>query len=320
MARMSIDDMFLRDPRVAQLASLCGWSVRETRGCLLDVWAICYDQMTPMLSVGLVNITAGNTASGLADFAKHLLESELATVHRSTKLVICGVEDRIKYLIAKKESGRQGGLNSARTRGKDTKQNHVSLQPVLKQPGSTPQALGNPVVPDVASVVVAASAPDGDVDPEQITTVVAPLALAAVGSKAKASKPKPGAPNDLEMASVREVLYRLEKQSGVAYRGADAHVKLIVGRLRGGCTETDLRAVIGYCATELKWKDKPEMQKYLRPETLFGAESIERYVDAARTWWAKLDLPPVVETPVRRGSGHGVPLDLTGVQLGEVAQ
>jgi uncharacterized phage protein (TIGR02220 family) len=86
---------------------------------------------------------------------------------------------------------------------------------------------------------------------------------------------------------VRVVLGKLGAANDVKYSGAEDHIKLIVGRLREGVTELELRAVIGYCAFELGWKTKPEMQHNLRPETLFGPRTISRYLDPARTWAAR---------------------------------
>lgn len=91
-----------------------------------------------------------------------------------------------------------------------------------------------------------------------------------------------------EIASAKVVLEKLTAQNDVQYTGADAHLKLIIHQLRGGVSEMDMRAVIGYCAHELGWKTKPEMLKYLRPETLFGPQSISKYLDPARAWFASL--------------------------------
>src|SRR5262245_53635071 len=49
MARMSIDDKVARDPRIDRLARMCGWSRRETRACMEDVWSLCYDRIVPYL-------------------------------------------------------------------------------------------------------------------------------------------------------------------------------------------------------------------------------------------------------------------------------
>ena len=86
------------------------------------------------------------------------------------------------------------------------------------------------------------------------------------------------------------ILAKLTAQNGVRYSGTNEHVRLIVHHLRDGVTEYDLRHVIGYCALELEWKGNPAMEKYLRPETLFGPQTIAKYLDPARTWFAKLPL------------------------------
>ncbi len=104
-----------------------------------------------------------------------------------------------------------------------------------------------------------------------------------VGSRVR--KPKAIA-TPAEQAIARVVLDKLGDRSRVKYSGAPPHVALIASRLREGLTEHDLRAVVGYCAESLEWESKPEMAKYLRPETLFGPSTIHKYLDAARTWAA----------------------------------
>jgi uncharacterized phage protein (TIGR02220 family) len=116
-------------------------------------------------------------------------------------------------------------------------------------------------------------------------------------SKAKGKrKAKPGDHTAAECESVRVVLEKLSAQNGVRYSGTAEHARLIVNHLRAGIDEMDLRAVIGYCALELNggWKGNPDMEQYLRPETLFGPKTISKYLDPARTWFAKLrpDKPP----------------------------
>ncbi|NUO49775.1 MAG: hypothetical protein HOV80_13045 [Polyangiaceae bacterium] len=103
-------------------------------------------------------------------------------------------------------------------------------------------------------------------------------------------KPRPSDPTEAELASVRVVLEKLTARNGVRYSGTAEHTRLIVGRLREGASEMDLRVVIGYCAEELGWKGDPAMEKFLRPETLFGPKTIAKYLDPARAWFAKL--PP----------------------------
>jgi uncharacterized phage protein (TIGR02220 family) len=119
-------------------------------------------------------------------------------------------------------------------------------------------------------------------EPERGSAPVTPPA--APVARAKATKAKPTDHTEAELASVRLVLDRLSERSGVRYQGSKEHTRLIVARLRDGVTEWDLRRVIGYCADRLGWQDKPEMRPFLRPETLFGPQTLQKYLDPARTW------------------------------------
>lgn len=123
--------------------------------------------------------------------------------------------------------------------------------------------------------------------------------LGEVGlQRAKAGKKRrPSDPTPAELASVRTVLDKLSTRNGVRYSGTGEHTRLIVSQLREGVTEMDLRAVIGYCAFELDWAEKPEMAKYLRPETLFGPKTIARYLDPARTWFAAYEAEQAANPP-----------------------
>lgn len=92
-------------------------------------------------------------------------------------------------------------------------------------------------------------------------------------------------PTPAERDIAARVLAKLSEYSKIRYRGSDKHVGLIARHLRAGVTEHDLRAVVALQAAD--WEDDPKMRKYLRPETLFGIETIEKYLDAARTEYAR---------------------------------
>ena len=146
VARMSIDDSVLRDPRVTHLAHLTGWSRRETLGCLLEIWAVCYDRVDCALGAAVIDLIAAHPG-----FAKMMVEVELAAPMPSGKLRIAGAKERIKYLARKVASGREGGLKSAKLRANQVKHTSSTLP-------STPQASVNPSVPDNPSA--SASVPD----------------------------------------------------------------------------------------------------------------------------------------------------------------
>lgn len=153
MARMSIDDMLGRDPRLLRLAKACGWSRRETAGCLvLDVWPLCYDRERPELFDIDIDI-----AADMDGFAQLMVNAGLAMRTKPGRVKISGARDRIKYLQGKREAGQRGGLKSAEQRGKDLKQNS-STHPSTSQ--APTQAVGNPSAPDLPSASALPSAPD----------------------------------------------------------------------------------------------------------------------------------------------------------------
>ncbi len=125
--------------------------------------------------------------------------------------------------------------------------------------------------------------------PRELLKVKVDAATGDVG-KRRARKPKPSEPMPDERAAAMRVLAKLTERNGVQYSGAKAHLALIVGRLREGIPEMDLRYVIAYCAAAKGWADDPKMQDSLRPETLFGPETIWRYLEPAKSWVNKL--PP----------------------------
>jgi len=74
------------------------------------------------------------------------------------------------------------------------------------------------------------------------------------------------------------VIDRLNEKAGTNYRASSAATQRhINGRLKEGFTLEDFFAVIDKKCAE--WKNNAEMQKYLRPETLFGTK-FESYLNA----------------------------------------
>lgn len=140
MARMSIDDKFLRDPRVKAMAAQLGVHPRHMRGWLLEVFAVCYDLETDVLTPIIIDQAADHPG-----FADLLFSHDLATTARHG-LRIRGAKKRIKYLADKSESGRTGGVKSGESR-----RNHAEAKRRSKR-----EANGNPLplVPDLPSPLV----------------------------------------------------------------------------------------------------------------------------------------------------------------------
>lgn len=83
----------------------------------------------------------------------------------------------------------------------------------------------------------------------------------------------PGKPDNLQAG---EVLDHLNAAAGKSYRKVETNLKLIRAKLESGVTVADCKAVIDVKVAE--WGNKPEMEQYLRPETLFGARKFEQYL------------------------------------------
>lgn len=264
MARMSIDDMFLRDPRIARLARVMSVSKFDARGRVLEVIGIVYDRIDDVLSESDIDI-----AAEIDGFTKHMVECDLAVPVRG-KFRIRGATERIQYLRSREESGRIGGLKSGESRRNKTK---VQAK-VTFEANEAPLNPPDPVDP---------SAPDPAEDKARSEKNSA--APSAGGSRSR--KAKPSEPTDAERDSAFVILAKLTARNGVKYSGSPTHVNLITARIRDGVTEADMRKIIGYCAVEKRWQGNEDMEQYLQPETLFGPKTIHRYLDPARSWFEK---------------------------------
>ncbi len=114
MARMSIDDRFLRDPRVTQMAIAMGWSKYEARGRLMDVFAIVYDRVNagrvPLLSASDID-----TAAEFVGLTARMIEFDLA-VNTDRGVHVRGSKEYTNYLNTRSPSGRAGGIKSGEIR------------------------------------------------------------------------------------------------------------------------------------------------------------------------------------------------------------
>lgn len=209
MARMSIDDMVARDTRIDRLAKLCGWSRRETRACLEDVWALCYDRVVPYLDPEDIEVTAARDAISpppIEGFVAALRKVGLARdataadrVHvrkDGTKVpwpdqnwrdrvYLSGAAERVGYLLAKRSAGSEGGVKSGESRRSKTKHSFASAS-------SESQARGNPSssVPDPSS----ASAPDPVSDLEREAPASPPPPTEPPGPETLILQPSPAKP------------------------------------------------------------------------------------------------------------------------------
>lgn len=88
-----------------------------------------------------------------------------------------------------------------------------------------------------------------------------------------------------ELDAIKEVIEYLNGVLGTHYKDStDKNKSLIRARLREGFTVEDFKVVIDKKASA--WLTDPQMQKYLRPETLFGTK-FESYLNEPNTYKLK---------------------------------
>lgn len=153
MARMSIDDKFLRDPRVTQLALELRMSRWEAMGRLIAVFAVCYDLERDVISCNQVDLAAERPGFGDAMFAVDL------AVNTRRGMRIRGAGKRIEYLAPKREAGRQGGIKSGESRRKTAKQKREIGEARLNPPDPVPDPAPDPVPEDQTPPPARAIAP-----------------------------------------------------------------------------------------------------------------------------------------------------------------
>lgn len=293
MARVNIDSKVWSDPRVKRLARLCGWGMPQTVGTLAAVWNVAYEAKDP--NVAPLDI---DTAAERDGFSEMLTRSEVNLGElRGETVFLRGVLKRIRYLLEQAERGRKGGTARTATAQRTPNGRLANAKQVPSERlANAEQCLALP--PDLDLPPDLPPAPDPALDQEHRVSAQAPPVRVS-------RKKKQGDHTAAELASVSVVLAKLSAASGIEYRGGAKHTALIVARLRDGVTEWDLRRVIGYCSIGPPgWREKPNMRPYLRPETLFGPEAIERYLDAARAW------EPSPEPPEARDARPAPQLEL----------
>jgi uncharacterized phage protein (TIGR02220 family) len=93
---------------------------------------------------------------------------------------------------------------------------------------------------------------------------------------AKPSKVRPLANGRDYVAESKEVLTFLNEKTHKQFREVDATLGFIQARLKSGVDVQTCRTLIMRKIHD--WKEKPDMQMYLRPETLFNKTKFEGYL------------------------------------------
>lgn len=74
----------------------------------------------------------------------------------------------------------------------------------------------------------------------------------------------------------KDIIIYLNEKAGRDYKLVDSNLALVRARLKEGNTVEDLKRVVDTKIAE--WSGNPEMEKYLRPATLFNALKFNQYI------------------------------------------
>lgn len=276
-APVRIESAAFADPRIELLGQLSGYSRFEALGRLAHLWSACTERQVHVASEALVRACIGPAG------VQHMLEAELAE-RVDAGLRIKGTDGRIEWLGDLSSKRQHAGRERAAKAARDARGRLLPAHAGDAGPSTSSTDQHTSSTPPAKSSALTSTSTSTKREREDSDTP------AAVGSRVAGRKPKPNDPTPAERSSAERVLDKLSQRNGVRYTGSPEHIRLIVAQLRAGASEADLRMVVGYCAIELEWADKPEMATYLRPETLFGPKTINRYLDPARTWAEKQGL------------------------------
>jgi uncharacterized phage protein (TIGR02220 family) len=261
--KITVEGKALRDPRIKAMAARLGRPHRAVLGDFLFLWEYCYEHrathVDPTMIDGIVEVPG---------FADAMLEFGMGEAKSDGRVYIAGAEEHIAWLLDLDE--KRGHANEAKKAKRERA--NVDVPAGISHGKSRPESRG-----DVPSVSASDSVSASAIAQENQNPPIPPLQ----GGSRSRRKPKPSEPTPAERESARVVLAALGRHSGVAYRCAEPHVRLIARQLRAGVTELELRKVSWYCAIKKGWKGDPKWEQYLRPETLYGPESIAKYLDQA---------------------------------------
>lgn len=252
-APVRIEEQVWTDPRYAVLAKLCGIDRWSARARVAFCWALCTRRA--------VGRKRGEPLGVLSD-----VEIDAAVEHDGFAAALCTAQ-----LAERVETGvRFRGTNAKRTGWLDERLKAASaggLSKASKRLANAKQTLSKGLPSGSGSGSYSGS---GSPDPEQAIVARAeqPALLVMPDERQRAKE------------AVARVIAKLNERTSVQYQANGKSTSaLVLGLLKGGYTEADLRLVIWHRA-EL-WLGDAKMSHCLRPSTLFRRSNFEQYLPEA---------------------------------------
>ncbi len=132
MARVSVEQKALIDPRFAQLGCLLGTTRHDALGRMILVWNECQEKASYFLPIDLVSAIMENK-----DGAKFVLAADLCVKTDRKTVRIKGTEGRVEWLAVKRENAKANGKKGGRPTNQsktDVGSPTVTAGPLLETP------------------------------------------------------------------------------------------------------------------------------------------------------------------------------------------
>jgi hypothetical protein len=121
LARLNIDDKFFGDIRIERLALLSGEPRVTTTGRIIRLWWDSIDRLESERSAEDIDLHAEWFNPGKGCFADLMVAAKLATKMDDGNYRLAGVEERMQWLVEKREESSLGGKISSANRPRDAK-------------------------------------------------------------------------------------------------------------------------------------------------------------------------------------------------------
>lgn len=244
MASVRIENDAWDDPRYVLLGQRLGIDRFDALIRCARVWSYCTDRGAHVLPAEMIDAHVG-----VAGFAEHMVGVQLAE-KVAQGIRVCGTRGRIEWLDKRKKASRKGGVT---TRAK--------WRP---SEGQTRAKRG----PSAPTLLCSGSAPTLDPEKAIVARAEQPALLVMPDERQRARD------------AVGRVIAKLNERTSVQYQASGKSTSaLVLGLLKSGYTEADLRLVIWHRA-EL-WLGDAKMSQCLRPSTLFRRSNFEQYLPEA---------------------------------------
>lgn len=179
--RVNVDSSVITDPRFKLLAKRLGISLREAIGSCLFVWMTCYERRTKTLETMEVD-----AAAEIDGFADALIGVTLAHLDARGRVVLHGVEARIRFLKEQSAKGSKGGKNRRKSSASSQVTSEANAKHMLSEKPEVAQAysLTLPLAPSLPLALplfeeedTAAEPPPRDSEPKPTRKIFTPPTL-----------------------------------------------------------------------------------------------------------------------------------------------